>query len=410
MNRSYRNCDPTPPIMQGSPVPPEWRIPPQDWDAPPWNRWAFQHMRELVTTVDVPRGPTVWDLPGAGSDVDAVAFSDNQGGATTWGRMLDDTYTDATLIWLDGQVVVETYCNGMTPRRPHIAFSVSKSIVAAAAGVLIGDGLLDPAAPIAAYVPELAATGWNGASLQQVLDMTTGVVFDETYGAFNSNVLMLDIAANVKPPSPHMDPATLPGCTWDLILSLTQTEAVHGDRFSYRSIETDVLGYAMERASGKRLPDLVSDLLWAPMGAEQDAFFTVDRAGFALADGGCNAVLRDLARFGRLLLEDGQRDGQQIVPLAWINDIRGGNHGLFDDHGRIAFPNGQYRNQFWIPNRDRPAHLSLGIFGQHIFVDPDQGLVAVKLSSWPDFLSDKHWTLDWLAGVRAVAAAHKASG
>ena len=109
MTKSFRNSDPLPPIMQGSPVPPEWQIPPHDWDAPPWNRWAFQHMREVVTTVDVPRGDTVWDLPGTPGDADAVPFDLPDGTPTTWGAMLNDTYTDATLIWLDGQVIVESY-------------------------------------------------------------------------------------------------------------------------------------------------------------------------------------------------------------------------------------------------------------------------------------------------------------
>ena len=201
-------------------------------------------------------------------------------------------------------------------------------------------------------------------------------------------------------------PAWVPACLWEQILSLTEAAAEHGARFEYRSIETDVLGYAMERASGQRLSDLVSDRLWAPMGAEQDAFFTVDRAGFPMADGGLNACLRDFLRFGRLLLEDGQRDGTTVIPKAWIDDIRTGDHGLFNDHGREMWPNGRYRNQFWIEDRDRSAHLCLGIFGQHIYVDPDRGLVAVKLSSWPSYLSELGRTTDWLRAVKAVAASH----
>ena len=406
MAHSYRNSDPAPPIMRGSPVPPQWRVPPHDWDAPPWNRWAFQHMREVVPTVDVPRGETVWDLPGAAGDVDDIPYTTPDGGRSTWGRMLDLTYTDAALIWLDGKIIAESYHNGMRARSPHIVFSVSKSIVSATAGCLIGDGLLDPAAPVSDLIPELGATAWQGARLQHVLDMASGTVFDETYGNPDAHVFLLDVAANLKPVYPWMDPETVPATTWDLILSLTEAEAAHGERFSYRSIETDLLGYLMERATGERLSDLVSNRLWAPMGAQEDGFFTVDRAGFPMADGGFNACLRDLARFGRLMLEDGRRDGRQIIPKSWIDDIRHGDHGLFDDAHRDFLPNGRYRNQFWIEDADRPAHLSLGIFGQHIYVDPDTGLVAVKLSSWPDFLSDEGYLLDWLTGVKAVAAAH----
>lgn len=222
MPRSYRNSDPTPPIMQGCPVPPEWRVPAHDWDAPPWNRWAFQHMRELVPTVDVPRGPDCWQMPTAPQDVDAIPCIGPDGRASNWADMLDATYTDAALIWLDGRIVTESYWNGMAPRGAHIAFSVSKSVVGATAGTLIADGLMDPAAPVTDLAPELAATAWNGATLGHVLDMTSGTRFDETYGKLDSQVFLLDVAANLKPLYPHMDPDAVPTCTWDLILHETR--------------------------------------------------------------------------------------------------------------------------------------------------------------------------------------------
>jgi len=261
----------------------------------------------------------------------------------------------------------------------------------------------------APFQPGAASAGrysMMGAALQHVLDMTSGVKFDETYGGPNSDILMLDVAANLKPPSPHMDPALIPACLWDQMMGLTVQEAEHGSRFQYRSIETECLGYAMERAAGMRLADLVSDRLWAPMGAERDGFFTVDRAGFAMADGGFNATLRDFARFGRLWLEDGRRNGRQMIPTAWIDDVRGGDHGLANGDVLEMLPGGRYRNQFWIEADGHPAHLSLGIFGQHIYVDPKAGLVAVKLSSWPDFVMREH-LVNWLRAVKAVVAAHR---
>lgn len=401
MSRSYRNSQPRPPIMAGTPVPPDWRLPEQDWDGPPWNRWTFQHIREVVPTVDVPRGPEVWEMPADPQEIGAIAHDRPDGTRSTWAGMLDETYSDGALIWLDGRIIAETYCNGMTPATPHLAMSVSKSVVSAVAGCLIGDGLLDPAAPVTTWIPELDATAWKGAALGHVLDMASGVRFDESYGEAAADVSALDVAAGWKPPLPG---AAAPSCIWDLVMSMTEQEAEHGARFAYRSIETDLLGLIMERATGGRLAALVSERLWAPMGAERDGYFSVDRAGFALADGGFNATLRDFARFGRLLLEDGARDGRQIIPRAWIDDIRSGPHGLFNDLGRQFLPDGVYRNQFWIEHRDRPAHLSLGIFGQHIYVDPDRGLVAVKLSSWPDYLGEDRGHLqNWLTAVKAVA-------
>jgi hypothetical protein len=108
MTRSYRNSDAVPPIMQGHPVPPKWRIPPHDWDAPPWNRWAFQNMREVTRTVDVPRGADVWDMPGHDMGVGDITFDDVDGKPTTWAAMLNDTYCDATRVWCDGRIVAES--------------------------------------------------------------------------------------------------------------------------------------------------------------------------------------------------------------------------------------------------------------------------------------------------------------
>ena len=348
MRDSYKNSETPAPVLQGTPVPPEWRIPSSGYDTPPFNRWTFQNMRQIGRTGDVRRGETVWQMPGTHQDVDGVTFN-AKAGRTTWAAMLDDTYTDATLIWRDGRVIVEQYFNAMTPRTQHILFSMSKSMTSTVAGCLIADGLLDPAAPVTDYVPDLARCGWNGSTVQQVLDMTTGVAFDETYDDPNAAVWKLDIAVGLRPPPPQM--TNPPETIRDLILSLSETNAVHGARFEYRSIETELLSTLMEAATGENFIQMMADRLWAPMGPEEDGYFMVDGAGFAMSDGGFNATLRDTARFGRLLLEDGQRDGRQIVPKAWIAEVRGGDHGLFDEKGRAQFPNGRYRNMFWIPDR-----------------------------------------------------------
>ncbi|MCR9125650.1 MAG: beta-lactamase family protein [Rhodobacteraceae bacterium] len=403
MTASYRNSQPSPPIMQGTPVPAQWRVPPGGYDTPPFNRWSFQNMRQLARTADVRRGETVWDMPAAPEDVDAVRFAATDGRTTTWADMLDATYTDGALIWLDGRIVVESYHNGMNPRTQHIIYSMSKSLTSTVAGCLIAEGLMDPAAPVTELAPELVRTAWKGATLRQVLDMTTGAVFDETYDNPAAEVWKLDIAAGLRPAPPGMPAQEIPADIMDLIGMLTQSEAAHGARFSYRSIETEVLSLLIERAAGMHLCPLMSERLWAPMGAGEDGFFIVDGAGFALSDGGFCGTLRDMARFGRLMLEDGLRDGTRIVPRAWIDDVRAGDHGLFDAHGREMFPAGRYRNMFWIPDRARPAHMCLGIHGQHILIDPERGLVAVKLSSWPQALGGEAEPLaDWLAAVEAV--------
>lgn len=406
MSDSYRNSDPRPPIMQGSPLPPEWRVPFADWDRPPWNRWSFQNIRQILPTAPVSRGTgPVWALETGAQDIGQIAFDDCDGAPTTVDAMLNDTYTDGFLVHMDGKIIHESYHNGMQPDTLHLAQSVSKSVTATVAGILIGRGLLDPMAPITDYLPELAHTAWAGAKVQHVLDMTSGTAYDETYTNPASDIGKTDVATGWKPIPADADPDTdWPACVWDQIITLTKTEADHGARFSYRSIETDVLAHAMERVAGTRLADLVSRELWAPMGAEQDACFTVDRSGYALADGGFNASLRDFARVGLLHLNGGARGDTRIVPESWVTDIRSGDHGLFNDEARATFPNGRYRNQFWIEDANRQTAMAIGVFGQLIYIAPEYDMVAVKLSTWPDFLDARH-KANTMAGLHAIARA-----
>jgi CubicO group peptidase (beta-lactamase class C family) len=188
---------------------------------------------------------------------------------------------------------------------------------------------------------------------------------------------------------------------WDLVLTLHESRGAHGADFNYRSIETDVLGFVIERATGARLAELVSRELWAPMGAEEDACFTVDPAGFACACGGLNATLRDLSRFGVLYVSGGSAGGRQVVPEAWIEKTRQGKPELFRGAYREVLPNGAYSNQFWIEDPVRGVLLARGVFGQLIFMDPAAQFVAVKLSSWPEFVNPAR-TRTALAAIRAI--------
>ena len=380
---SYRNSDVRLPIMRGSP--PALAPPRMDWDRGPWNRWTFQHIREILPTAEVWRGRgAVRELPRLETDLDGLAVVDSAGAPTTLAGLLDETYTDGFLIIRNGAIAYERYFNGMTERTLHLSQSVGKSLVAAVAGILAGRGVLDVNAPVTQYLPPLAQTAWRGATLQQVLDMTTGVRFDEAYTNPYSSAGMLDVASGWKPIPPDSDPAfKWPTHIWELIISLTETDRPHGGWFHYRSIETDVLAFCMERVTGKRLPQLVSEELWQKMGAEESACFTVDSAGYALADGGLNATLRDYGRFGQLMLEG----GGGVIPPRWIEATRTGDHSIFGDPYTLSLPQGAYKNQFWIEDPRSRSIMCRGVFGQLIYMNWDTNMVAVKLSSWPDFLS-----------------------
>jgi CubicO group peptidase (beta-lactamase class C family) len=385
--------------MTGFPPPPEQRVTLANWDQPPFNRWTFQRVRQVIPTREVSRGidPTSaldHDL----HDLGPLRFETVQGETATIAQVLDDTFTDGFLVLHRGKVVSEQYFNGMRPTTLHLSQSVAKTIVGTVAGILIHRGTLDQNAPLRHFVPELEACGYGDARPRHLLDMASGVRFSEDYGHPDSDMTKLDIASGWRP-----DKKGVPNSIYDLVLTLPKA-CEHGMRFEYRSIETDVLAWCMERATGLHLSELVSRELWSKLGAERDACFTVDRAGTALADGGFNATLRDYARFGQMILQDGWFNGMQVAPAEWLADCRNGDNSLFGEPHRTQFPNGAYRNKWWIKDVSAEVTMALGVFGQMIYVDPAAQLVAVKLSTWPDYLNPG-FALNTVRALEAIAAA-----
>ena len=285
-----------------------------NWQDPPFNRWAFWHVGDILPTYRVPRGDgQVRPLPAASGRPDLLAVPvtrmDRSAGtpsAGTVGEVLDDTFTDAYLVLQDGELVTEWYGPLGDPDRPHALMSVSKSVVGCVAAVLIDRGQLDPDAEITGYVPELAGSGYAGALVRHVYDMRSGVSFAEEYANPDSDIRRLDNWVGWQEPAEPGDGE--PRGLYRFLATL-RAEAPHGERFLYRSAESDVLGWVCERAAGRPMAALISELIWAPMGAEHDAILLHDGLGTAVHDGGLCATARDVARFGQMLLDGGQVPG-----------------------------------------------------------------------------------------------------
>ena len=389
-------------IMVGSPPPPEKRITHENWDFPPYNRWSFQHVREVLPTVPISRDSgSATALPEAMQGLDNLPVSlKNAGRDTTVFSALESTYTDGFIVIHKGRVVYERYLNDMTPATLHLSQSMAKSVTGTVCGILIHSGVIDRDQPIGEIIPELSESGYADATLRSLLDMRSGVRFGEDYTDPNDDIGKVDVAAGWKP---HRQ--GLPTAMQDLPQTLVK-EREHGGNFQYRSIETDVMAWVMERKTGKRLAQLIAEELWQPMGAEQDACFTVDRGGYALAEGGLNACLRDYARVGLLYLNDGMVGDTQLVPAEWVRETRqdGDKQAFLDYVYASHYPNGAYKNQFWIRDVEKQQIMARGVFGQMIYVDPANDLVMAKLSTWPDFV-DLGYSLDTMDVIDAVAAA-----
>jgi CubicO group peptidase (beta-lactamase class C family) len=356
-----------------------------NWQTAPQLHWSFQHVEDLFPTALISRGDgPVSDLVIAPSALTAIGFPNPDGSSSTVGEVMEATNTDGWIVTRHGRVLTEHYPQGMNPDTRHLLMSVSKSLVGVVTGALVAAGQLHPDETLESYVPALAESGYAGATVRHLLDMRSGIRFSEEYLNPSAEVRLLEQAIGW---APRTHPG-VPGTMYDFLLTLRQ-KTRHGGLFEYRSCETDVLGWVCEAAAGIRMPELMSQLLWSPLGAEHDAAIAIDSAGAGMFDGGICATLRDLARFGTMLAASGvSATGQQVVPASWIEDSLVG-----DSDSRAAFagsptetlmPGGMYRNQFWLPYPDRRVLLCLGIHGQMIYVNVASGVVAAKLSSWPE--------------------------
>ena len=349
------------------------------WQEGPANRWAFQHVTEILPCAVVSRGEgPVLPLVADHRDLARLRLRGIPG-RPTLRTFLRTSSTDGLLVLRDGGVVFEQYLNGMQPTTRHLLQSVSKSLCGALTGELVGDGLVDLDAVASAYVPELSGSAFGDATVTQLLDMTASIEFTEEYADPGSDVQTQDRAAGWRPRQ-----AGDPGNSYQFLRSLRQKGA-HGRVFQYCSATTDALAWVLERATGSRYADLLADVVWSRIGAEHDAFITVDTAGFALANGGISVSLRDLARFGHLMLRGGSSGAHQAFRPEWVAGTRAGaGPDLMRGTDFAAlYPEGSYRANWWLTGNDRGTFLATGIYGQYLWIDPSTNLVIAKLSSLP---------------------------
>jgi CubicO group peptidase (beta-lactamase class C family) len=324
------------------------QVPLESWQIGPYNRWAYQHVDEVVPTVVVSRGAgPVRELPSRPARLDVE----------------DPPYLDGLAVVRDGVLVEERYRNGMDAATLHLSQSVGKSVL----GLLVLALGLDAQTPVADVVPEVAGSGYDGARLRHLLDMTAATDFVEDYAQF----WRYDAACSWHPPAPGVPETIL-----DFLPTIGPAAWRHGERFHYATPNTDLLGIVTERLGGAPLAELISRELWAPLGAEHDALLTVDHAGTAAIGGGFCATLRDYARLGEL--------------------VRCGDHALgAGSLARGVQPGASgYGNQWWTIDGRVTAW---GIHGQRIAIGGDT--VVVVLSSWPEAegLEETHRAL--VAGV-----------
>lgn len=371
--------------MAGSPPPPDKiiRFTDPDYFSFPKMRWTVCHFRQLMPTVNVSRGlgaptPLARKMDEA---IDALTFTPlGSDKPMTWAQSLAANYTDGIVVLHEGVVVYERYFGCLDDAGQHGAMSVTKSLTGLLGEMLVAEGALDENARVATIVPELAASAFGDATVRQVLEMTTGLKYSEDYADPEADVWKYGAAGNPLPkPTDYTGPRS-----YFEYLQTVRKEGEHGAAFGYKTINTDALGWIIARVAGKPVSDLLSERIWSRMGAEQDAYFTVDSIGTPYAGGGLNAGLRDMARIGQLLLDGGTINGQRLVPEAAIERIRtGGDKAAFAKAGYSLLTGWSYRGMWWVSHNEHGAFMARGVHGQAIYIDPTARMVIARFASNP---------------------------
>ncbi|WP_372677185.1 serine hydrolase domain-containing protein [Desulfosarcina sp.] len=369
-----------------------------NWRTAPYSTQSFHRVDQIIPVAFIDASGRPSGLSADPTSLDAVVFEDQHGQQRRLTEVLDATATRGLVVLRGGRLVAERYLNGYDGTCPHILFSVSKSLTGALTGILVGRGRIDPDSPVTRYIPEVSGSAYGDCTVRHVLDMTVSSSFSEAYLDKSGDFARYRRAMLWNPAEPGEDTGTL----HEFLASVRPAPEPHGAVFRYLSPNSDLLGWLVERASGRDFASLFSDLIWKPMGAEAGAYITVDAIGSPRTAGGICALPRDLARFGEIM----RLGGNHILPDWWVQDIRSGGDSEPWKVGEFyhMLPTGRYRSQWYQSGSPSGAFCAIGIHGQWLWVDPQREVVIAKVSAQKDPVDeDTDFTL--IRAFEAIAEA-----
>ena len=341
---------------------------------------SYRNMNRIFPTRAFKASAKPYPLPPAAESLPPITYQ-LAGREFTLDSFLVRNHLAGLLLIKNGEIVSERYLQGNTDTTRWISFSVGKSIVSTLAGAAVQDGAIKSLDdPVTAYLPELKGTGYDGTNVRQLLQMSSGVKYNEDYRDSTA-----EIATVVKCIADRE-----PGCILNAAKRWPRI-AAPGTVFNYNTAETQLIGYLVQAATKKHLADYLAEKIWGPFGMERDGYWiTEGEDGPEFAGGGCNMTLRDWGRFGLFMLGGGKANRRAVLPPDWIKAATqpGGPH---LQYGKLypGFPLG-YGYYWWLyppavasanPAIDR-AYEAEGVFGQTIHIDPKENLVVVTWSTW----------------------------
>ena len=306
---------------------------------------------------------------------------------------LEHYKTDGLIVLHNGNLLYENYWNNNSATSKHIAFSVTKSFVSALVGIALDEGLIDNIKdPITKYLPDFKGTGYEGVRIKDILQMSSGVDFNEDY-------------ADPKSDINRFGRATARGSSFRDFAKSLERGREPGTYHHYVSIDTQVLGFLLAEVTGMPLKEYLYKKIWNKIGMEDDAFFIVDNNGVEMALGGLNATLRDYAKFGELYLNRGKWNGEQVVPASWVDasHTNDGPH-LKPGESELSSSPWGYGLQWWVPGFPDTDYTASGVYNQYIYIDPLTNVVIAKTSSNHRYTSEKEYSkAAHVAMFRAIA-------
>jgi len=357
----------------------------------------FLNMRDLFPVSTVRAGANPSELRRASMDLpETFEF---EGTTRKTAEYLDYSRSTGMVVLRDDTIVYENYWLGHTESGHHISWSVAKSFVSALVGIALAEGRFESIDdPITRYLPELAGSGYDGVRIVDILQMSSGVRFNEDYGDYDSDINRFGRIIAVG------------GSMAEFAASL-QRQRPPGTFHHYVSIDTQVLGMLVHRVRGTTLTEYLERTIWQPIGMERDAYWMLDSTGMEVALGGLNVSLRDYARFGLLYLNEGRWNDEQIVPADWVraSTTAVAPHLLPGKDNPASSSSWGYGYQWWIPDPDMGDYTAAGIYNQYIYVNPRARVVIAKNSANHRYVAERQESKDLHVAMFRAIAAHVAA-
>ena len=382
-------------VMDGFPPSRESQVTFQNYRDYPFSQWSFRNIGAPLHILMVPRSGSIHTYSTSNkTSIANFLITDTAGNTQTFEGAFRDNNADGIIVLQKGKILYEKYWNGLTKDYQHIWFSMTKSLTSSAFGILVQEKNLDLSASPAQYIPELKGSAYERATVQDVLNMSTALGFDENY-TDTANFFYKYYGSSsgffyTSGQDGNPETATVLGNYDFLSKKATLNEHMKpGYKFEYNSSNADVISWIISRVSGKTYNEFIQENIWSKIGAEHDAYLTLDRSFMAAATGGMNTTLRDAALFGTLILNNGTIDGKQILPAKWIGETLKltaadkERYAKNDVYVKAKMPWVAYKNFWWILDEKKGEFVALGIHGQVIYINRSANLVIAYFSSQP---------------------------